>query len=87
MSTPSNVVQGGFLDYISVAMCRLIPRAFLVSLTPALFVTRSFGAECSVFILTVRFNGVRENERQLAVYSHTKTNLLFEQSKKPLKHR
>ena len=35
-------------------------------------------------ILTVRFIDFRENERERTVYSYKKTNLLFEQSKKPL---
>ena len=58
-----------------------------MSLTPAVIVNRCFGAECSVVILGVRFNDFRENERERAVYSCKKTNLLFEQSKEPLKHR
>ena len=64
-------------------MCRLIPRGFSVSLTPAVFVTCCFRM---FVILTVRFNDFRENEKQLVVYSYKKTNLLFEQSKEPLKH-
>ena len=51
-----------------------------MSLTPAVFVTRSFGAECMFVILTVRFIDFRER----TVYSYKKTNLLFKQSKKPL---
>ena len=40
-----NVIRSGLISGLGT-MCRLIPRAFLVSLTPAVFVTRSLSTEC-----------------------------------------